>query len=39
MRAMTDLVQTSRYFEMYQKAMQTSHEMDGRTLQVAEKQA
>ena len=39
MRAMTDLVQTSRYFEMYQKAMQTSHEMDGRGLQVAEKQA
>jgi flagellar basal-body rod protein FlgF len=39
MRAMTDLIQTSRYFEMYQKAMQTSHEMDGRGLQVAEKQA
>jgi flagellar basal body rod protein FlgG len=36
---MVQLVEASRYFEMYQKAMQTSHEMDGRTLQVAEKQA
>ena len=39
MRAMTDLVQTSRYFEMYQKAMQTSNELDSRNLQVVSKQS
>lgn len=39
MRAMTELIQTSRYFEMYQKAMQASDELDSRSLQVASKQA
>jgi len=39
MHAMTELIQTTRYFETFQKAMQTSHEMDGRALQVAQKLA
>jgi flagellar basal body rod protein FlgG len=27
---MVDLIQATRYFELYQKAMQTSDELDGR---------
>lgn len=36
-QGMTQLIQTSRYFEMYQKAMQTSDELDRRNLQIAER--
>ncbi|MEL6344839.1 MAG: flagellar hook-basal body protein [Myxococcota bacterium] len=36
-RGMTRLIETSRYFEMYQKAMQTSDELDRRNLQIAER--
>ena len=34
-QGMTDLIQTSRYFEMYQKAMQTSDEMDRKNIETA----
>lgn len=37
MRGMTELIQTSRYFEMYQKAMQTSDELDRRNLAMVQK--
>lgn len=37
MQGMTELIQTSRYFEMYQKAMQTSDEMDRRNLSIAQR--
>lgn len=35
-RGMTELVQTSRYFELYQKAMQTSDDMDARNVRIVE---
>ena len=37
MRGMTELIQTSRYFEMYQKAMQTSDELDRTNIDIARK--
>ena len=36
-QGMTDLIQTSRYFEMYQKAMQTSDEMDRKNIDMADR--
>jgi len=34
MRSMTELMEASRYFEAYQKAMQTSDELDGQLFQM-----
>ena len=35
MRSMTDLIQTSRYFEIYRSAMKTSDEMDRTNINIA----
>ena len=35
MRSMTDLIQTSRYFELYRSAMKTSDEMDRTNINIA----
>jgi flagellar basal-body rod protein FlgF len=34
MRSMTELMEASRYFEAYQKAMQTSDQLDGQLYQM-----
>jgi flagellar basal-body rod protein FlgF len=34
MRAMVELIEASRYFEAYQKTMQTSDEMDAKLIQM-----
>jgi flagellar basal body rod protein FlgG len=35
MRSMTDLIQTSRYFEVYRSAMKASDEMDRTNINIA----
>jgi flagellar basal body rod protein FlgG len=36
MRAMVELIEASRYFEAYQKTMQSSDEMDAKLIRMGE---